>query len=378
MKSYIIHRTILILTIMVCLSGCKHSNADVSQDASSETVTEIVEAERAETSVLEDAEVEQPRPFEVNVIALEDIAPESILCEDMFAETENGCENAELCTRYRNIIAECEEISENPQHAVMLLESGDGGGPWIGIQTEAGIAIYGLEISEKSAGLECTGQLVRATVLQRTEGKEGIRCKVTEVVTRLGLTEWQHQAWIRVCESPQEKGISQVMRAECIDWWFDLDRESSLDIWDVNDDGFLDILYDEGAASGSGGTLERYGVFVWDDASGSYKEYDFPLVNDIDKDNHKLYAAYQLGAPEQHYDIYGLKDGQYEAYKELCLIYEYDATTDEEGNLIPLDKAIYYEWGEVIEETDITGLDWGEIKALMEAKYPEFTFWREG
>lgn len=46
--------------------------------------------------------------------------------------------------------------------------------------------------------------------------------------------------------------------------------------------------------------------------------------------------------------------------------------------IIYLDKAIYSEWGEVIEETDITGLDWEETKELLEGKYPEFTFWREG
>lgn len=31
-----------------------------------------------------------------------------------------------------------------------------------------------------------------------------------------------------------------------------------------------------------------------------------------------------------------------------------------------------------LEETDISGLDWEETKELLQQKYPEFTFWREG
>lgn len=385
MKSYIIHRAIFVLTIIVCLSGCKYSNAEVSQVISSEAVTEIVETESLETEVpiLENTETaqeetEQPRPFELRTIALEDIAPESILCTSIFADTAAGSKNEEHCNRYRDIVAECEKVSESPQYAVMLLDSGDRANPWFGVRTEVGIEVYGLETAEVNGDYRYTGQLIPATVLQREEAKDGIWCKVTEVVTRLGLMEWQHQAWIRVCESPQEKGVSQVLKGECTHWWFDLDRESSLDVWDVNDDGFLDILYDEGAVSGSGGTWEQYRVFVWDEKSGSYIDYDFPLVNDIDKENHKVYRAYQLGAPEQYYVIYDLKDGQYESYKELCLLYEYGTATDEEGNYILLDKAIYSEWGEVIEETDITGLDWEQTKELLEEKYPEFTFWRKG
>lgn len=119
-------------------------------------------------------------------------------------------------------------------------------------------------------------------------------------------------------------------------------------------------------------------MFVWNETCESYEEYSFPLVNYIDKEKHKVYRTYQFGAPEQYYVIYGLKDGHYESYMELCLLYEYGTATDEEGNQIYLDKAIYSEWGEVMEETDITGLDWEETKGLLERKYPEFTFWREG
>ena len=46
---------------------------------------------------------------------------------------------------------------------------------------------------------------------------------------------------------------------------------------------------------------------------------------------------------------------------------------DERVNIV-----VYSEYGEIVEETDITGLDWKETQELLEEKYPEFDFWRQG
>ena len=40
--------------------------------------------------------------------------------------------------------------------------------------------------------------------------------------------------------------------------------------------------------------------------------------------------------------------------------------------------AVYSEWGEEVERTDITGLSWEETQVLLEGKYPQFNFWRQG
>ena len=363
----------------ITVNGNKIVLEEIQQVASSESTTEYITTKVISTEIEENIteECEDVLRYEVQTITLEDIPADAILCENIFADVEDGCNKEEICSRYRDIIAECEKVLENPECNIMLLNSGDERDPWFAFQTGENIENYTLETLENNWNTEYTGQVVPVTILQREEEKDGIRCKVTEVYSWGGVTWWQHQAWIRVCESPQEKGVSQILTGTS-SYWEDLDRESSLDIWDVNDDGFLDIAYDGGATSGSGGTWDQYCVFVWNEEGECYEAYDFPLVNRIDKENHKLYQAYQLGAPEQYYVIYGLRDGQYESYKELCLHYEYDAVCDEEGNYTLLDRAIYSEWGEEVEVTDITGLDWDETKELLEGKYPEFTFWREG
>lgn len=421
------------------MSGCGYSYEKVSQATPSETVIENTEIED------DSVEIYKGKPqyqYEIQTIEVEDIASESILCENVLAGVENGYDNEEICGLYKDIISECEAQNNERKEMVslqidyaeydinrdgledyivllsgcdngsnagmstdillrqedgefiwvsmpvsgyneelsgnfpmMLLDSGDERYPWIVVKTNDGLKIYGLEESEDQTAHQYTGHAVSATILQREEEKEGLRCRVTEVFSEVGVTGWQHQAWIRVCESPERNGVSQVMIGEC-SHMVNLDRESSLDIWDVNDDGFLDIVYDEGTVGGSGGSFSQYGVFVWDEQSGRYKEYDFPLINRIDQEKHQLYVAYQGGAPDQYYVIYGLRDGQYESFKELHL--QYDVICDEEGNYFDRSRAIYREWGEKVEETDISDLDWDEIKELLEGKYPEFTFWREG
>lgn len=114
--------------------------------------------------------------------------------------------------------------------------------------------------------------------------------------------------------------------------------------WDGNDDGYEDILYYAGYDGGSGG--------IWDD--------------------YKLCDRGQSGAPHQFYWIYGLQDGEYLLEKGLDLYYEH-WNGEEMVNI-----AVYSEYGEIVEETDITGLDWEETQVLLEEKYPEFHFWRQG
>ncbi|MGN0427331.1 MAG: hypothetical protein ACI4F0_05990 [Agathobacter sp.] len=410
----------------------------------SETVTEVTEKEDDAVELYKGES-----QYEIQTIEMEDIASESILCENILADVKNGYDNEEICRLYKDIIVDCETIcnegkdnskgevvplwidyaeydinsdgledyivllsgcgyegsegitadillrqedgefvwvsmpvsrysegsSEVFQYYMMLLDSGDERYPWLVLKNSDGLKIYGLEEIEDQTSHRYTGHAVSATILQREEEKEGLCCRVTEVFSEVGVTGWQHQAWIRVCESPERNGVSQVMTGEC-SHMVNLDRKSSLDIWDVNDDGFLDIVYDEGTVGGSGGSFSQYGVFVWDEQSKRYREYVFPLINRIDKEKHQLYVAYQSGAPDQYYVIYGLRDGQYEPFKELHL--QYDAICEEEGNYIDKSRAIYSEWGEKVEETDISDLDWDETKELLERKYPEFTFWREG
>ena len=83
----------------------------------------------------------------------------------------------------------------------MLLDSGDRANPWFGVRTEVGIEVYGLETAEVNGDYRYTGQLIPATVLQREEAKDGIWCKVTEVVTRAsvfigGLISTEKVVWM--------------------------------------------------------------------------------------------------------------------------------------------------------------------------------------
>lgn len=153
---------------------------------------------------------------------------------------------------------------------------------------------------------------------------------------------------------------------------FLLHGEETCMAWDGNDDGYEDILYYAGYDGGSGGIFMDYKLFVWSEEEGNYVKTELPQCVFIDYDAHKLYDCGQLGAPHQFYDIYGLQDGEYQLEKELDLYYDHW-----NGEEI-VDTAVYSEYGESVEETDITGLDWEETQVLLEEKYPEFNFWRQG
>lgn len=145
-------------------------------------------------------------------------------------------------------------------------------------------------------------------------------------------------------------------------------QNDNIVIWDANEDGHEDILYFRGINGGSGGTFHFYSLYNWSEEEKQYVEADFPRCTRIDFEKHKSYCAGQSGVSHQIYEIFAVKDGEWQIYKKLDLIYE----------LGGVDQAIYSEWGEQIEVTDITGLSWEEQTALLERKYPEFNFWRFG
>lgn len=142
--------------------------------------------------------------------------------------------------------------------------------------------------------------------------------------------------------------------------------------WDGNDDGYEDILYYAGYDGGSGGDFDDYKLFVWSEEEGKYVKVQLPQCIFIDYEAHKICDRGQSGAPHQFYKIYGLQNGEYQLEKELDLHY---GSWDGEKMV---DVAVYSEWGEEVERTDITSLNWEETQKLLEEKYPEFNFWRQG
>lgn len=148
--------------------------------------------------------------------------------------------------------------------------------------------------------------------------------------------------------------------------------EQTCTAWDGNDDGYEDILYYAGYDGGSGGDFDDYKLFVWSEEEGKYVKVQLPQCIFIDYAAHKICDRGQSGAPHQFYKIYGLQNGEYQLEKELDLHYE-----SWDGEKL-VDVAVYSEWGEEAERTDITGLSWEETQKLLEEKYPEFNFWRQG
>ena len=109
MKGYIVYCVELcLIIIMVCMSGCGYSNEKVSQATPSETVIENTETED------DSVEIYKGKPqyqYEIQTIEVEDIASESILCENVLAGVENGYDNEEICGLYKDIISECEALN---------------------------------------------------------------------------------------------------------------------------------------------------------------------------------------------------------------------------------------------------------------------------
>ena len=142
--------------------------------------------------------------------------------------------------------------------------------------------------------------------------------------------------------------------------------------WDGNDDGYEDILYYIGYGGGSGGSWDYYYLLCWSEERQEYIEKELPGCVFINYEEHKLYSRGQSGACNPFYQIFGLQDGEYRLEKELDL--SYGVWRDDKT----VDVATDFEYGEIVEEIDITGLSQEEERSILEEKYPEFTFWREG
>lgn len=86
--------------------------------------------------------------------------------------------------------------------------------------------------------------------------------------------------------------------------------------------GYEDILYFQGINGGSGGTFDFYSLYNWSEEEKQYVEADFPMCTWIDFEEHKAYCAGQSGVSHQIYEIFALKDGEWQIYKRLDLMYE--------------------------------------------------------
>lgn len=146
---------------------------------------------------------------------------------------------------------------------------------------------------------------------------------------------------------------------------------SNCTVWDGNDDGYEDILYYAGFDGGSGGTWDFYYLLCWSEKEQRYECVELPMCCIIDQEKHKLYSWGQCGVPEPWYEIYGLRDGEYRLEKELYFRFELGETED---------TVTYSEYGEVVEELDITDMrdrQWKEMLDYLKEKYPDFSWVKE-
>lgn len=144
---------------------------------------------------------------------------------------------------------------------------------------------------------------------------------------------------------------------------------SNCTVWDGNDDGYEDILYYAGYDGGSGGTWDFYYLLCWSEKEQQYQCVELPRCSTIDQEKHKLYSWGQCGAPEPWYEIYGLRDGEYWLEKELY--FRFGGTED---------TVTYSEYGEAVEELDITDMrdwQWKETLDYLKERYPDFSWVKE-
>ncbi len=417
------------------LAGCKSkstnekSGGTVIQTASEwalqvQELACIQESEEKAASDVINGEIWQKYNAMAKEFGPDDFAPEEIACENVLAEYQDGRQNAELLSLYGVEIpmylyyAKYDYNSDGLQDYVVICGSpesaewqqGDvcGGDIWIAKEEDGGyrrqtlpedcymvggswekpefslmvlnhwfdgakaIAVYrdfpGLELVIYGYcfehGYERVGALKR-------KGEAGDAVYI-ETIYQNGCGYYMAPVRLEIIKEQEGDFVYQVFLTERLRHTLFTEADENITVWDGNDDGFEDILYYAGYDGGSGGTFLFYELFIWSEQENCYMQRELPGLTNIDYEAHKLYNKGQIGCPHQFYEIYGLQDGEYRLEKELELIYE--VWQDEKV----VDIARYSEWGEVKEETDITGLDWEETKALMEEKYPEFNFWREG
>lgn len=137
--------------------------------------------------------------------------------------------------------------------------------------------------------------------------------------------------------------------------------------WDGNNDGYEDILYYAGNAGGSGGWWSYYYLLCWSEEEQKYIKMELPACTSIDYEKHRIYSqAHHITF--ERYEIYGLRDGEYQLEKEL----EIEFAMQEEAGI-----ATYSECGETVEQMEISDMAPEEREALFGERYPDFlVFWQ--
>lgn len=246
----------------------------------------------------------------------------------------------------------------------------------IGVYADAkkqDLALYGFywDVDRNYSGSVREDHMARMGAVRRTEETEELT--VTQTLYQICTGYFIASAKLEICGRQQDQSFHQVLLTDRLRFRLGSAMEP-VTIWDGNADGYEDILLYAGYDGGSGGTWDFYHLFTWSEEKGCFVEMAMPQVVAIDYENHKLYDKGQVGVAHQYYCIYGLHDGAYQVEKQLYL--DYGMGLGEDGAEIA--TATYKEWGKTVEEVDITGLDWTETKELLEGKFPEFNFWREG
>ena len=134
---------------------------------------------------------------------------------------------------------------------------------------------------------------------------------------------------------------------------------------DINFDGKEDLLIHEGFSGGSGGNFDDFRAVVWEEDTKEFVWYpSFPeqLVF-LEFNEQRVIDCYQLGVPYQVVCEYGVVDGEYVKTRELILEDHIDTQT-----------LSYYEMGVLVEQHDVTDMDWNEVMSL----YPDLDYWRRG
>lgn len=253
---------------------------------------------------------------------------------------------------------------QNPEFFVMALSYSFHGRKSIAAYTDAGLSnlvVYGCDnLSKGYKRMVAVDFVTQAEVLSK---EMIIEERIYQTYDGYGTAPVS----LRIKEINGED-FFQVLCTERIRCSLSYLENDSIVIWDANEDGYEDVLYFQGMDGGSGGVFDFYTLYNWSEEENQYAEADFPRCTRIDFEEHKAYCAGQSGVSHQIYEIFAVKDGEWKIYKRLDLIYE----------LGGVDQAVYSEWGEEVEITDITGLGWKEQEELLERKYPEFNFWRAG
>lgn len=367
----------------------------------------------------EEQEILENLPDQTWVFHADDFVPEEIACENVLADYKDGRENPTLMSLYDELpehiyYAEYDIDANGVLDYIVVHDSpsdmaGDplGGEVWLSREENyeripLPTAYYMTNDSWEDPSLfmmvlrhrfnwGCNSFAVYRNISEQSLAMYGFfydrgltakRVGAVQATVQVGecyLTRTRYQGVDGYIDTPvrleiqkwyEGKSLHQVLFPEQQWHWWEGTDES----WDGNDDGYEDILYFSGSVSGSGGTFKDYRLFVWSEQEGQYEEMELPLFVFMDHEKHKLYNRGQSGVSHQYYEIYGLKDGIYQKEKELYI--DYSLQQREDGEYIA--TATYEEWGEIVEEVDVTGLDWNETTKLLEKKFPEFNFWRVG